>query len=92
MVGSDINLDGFFAVEPLTMAFVQLIPTVGKAGSLGHPRVGHWSGGWRIIRVANVSKMQGRVWLILCRLKMQEKVEDYYGVGHNRLLVLREKT
>lgn len=64
---------------------VQPGPTIGEPGSLGSPRVGDWSGDWGIIGVANVSKMQERV-LILCRLKMQEKVEDYCGVGHSPLL------
>lgn len=50
--------------------------------------MGDWSGGCREIRVANVSKMQGRVWLTLCRVKMQEEVEDYFDVGHSRLFIV----
>lgn len=64
---------------------------VGEIGSVGNPRMGDWSGGYREIQIASVSTMRVRTWLILCRLKKPERVEGYCDVRDSRLRSVREK-
>lgn len=47
----------------------------GEIGLFGIPGLGDWSGGYREIKIADVCKLQVRIWLIPCRLKKQEKVK-----------------
>lgn len=93
LIGSHLNLVGVFPLEPLNRIiwFSPAILDVGEIGSLGNPRVGDWSGGHREIKIADVSKMQMRVWLIPCRLKKQEKVKGCCDIGDSWPLSVDEE-